>query len=317
MSWFRAAVAALALSASSFAHATDGLEWKWDVGTERKYLVQAQVRLSEMIYFTAPLNQDLRVVEFYVALFTTCRSEAAAGKKAFELRCKIDDVQLTAAPPEVDSNRDLVQTLDEYDKMLLDAEIQMVFGADGRIRNFDLEGIDASIRRQREMQETLRLVLLRAYAGLELELPKKGDDGSTQWRQTESFAMQLPKSVGTMGGVRLDHAVAGTEGTVVTIDTAGKGTISSGETIGAPGQERPRNFYDMDMRSRATFDTAQGTLVSRDYLVSGMPTASSAIATGVEGTPYVQAVHVELIPPNAKVKPLDPNAETKPGESGI
>lgn len=317
MKGFRAAVAALALMGSSAAHATEGLEWKWEVGAERTFLFQAQVRLAEMLYFPAPLNQDLRVVEFYLAAVSDCRAEAAAGKKAWELRCTFEDVQLTAAPPEADAGKGLIEILDAYDQMLLAAEAQLVFGRDGRVRNFDLEGVDASIRRQRVMQEVLRLVLLRAFAGLDLQLPKHGDDGGKSWRQSETFAMQLPKSMGTMGGIQLDSSVTATDGAVVTIDTVGKGTVSSGESIGAPGEERPRNFFDLEMRSRATFDTAQGVLLSRDYVVSGEPTASSVLATGVAGTAYVQAIHVELIPPNAKVKPLEANAETTPGTSGI
>lgn len=299
------------------AHATEGISWDWRDGTQRRYLVQAQVRLPEMIPVKSLNNTDLRVVEYYLAVVTRCTSSDAT-KKTWELLCTFEDAQLDAAPPSADANRGLKELLDEWDQILLGTTAQIVFSHDGRIRNVSLEGVEDRLRRFREIEETLRLMLLRGMAGLELQTPKGGDDRGRPWQQKDSLAVALPKSMGSFGSVRLLHAVGeGTEGSVITIDTTGEALVSSGETVGAPGAERMRNVFDMELRGRSRFDTAAGTLVSRDYLVTGEPTASSALATGVAGTLYVQAVHLELIPSGAKVAPLGENRETVPGENGI
>ncbi len=303
--------------ATPSAHATEGIEWRWEDNTERRYLIQAQVRLPEMIPVKSLANTDLRMVEYYLAAVIRCTSSDAT-RKTWELMCGFDDVQLDAAPPSADANRGMKELLDEWDELLLGATAQIIYSHDGRIRNVSLEGMDTRLRRFREIQETLRLVLLRGLAGIELQTPRSGDDRGRPWQQKESLAMALPKSMGSFGAIRLLHAIGeGGEGPVIVIDTTGKASVSSGETIGAPGEERMRNVFDMELRGRSRFDTEAGSLISRDYLVTGEPTASSALATGVSGTLYLQAVHLELIPSNARVTPLGENRETVPGQNGI
>ncbi|HHO51070.1 MAG TPA: hypothetical protein ENK18_09425 [Deltaproteobacteria bacterium] len=299
------------------ARATTGIGWRWGDNVERRYLLQAQVRLPEMIPVKSLTNTDLRVVEYYLAVVTRCTS-SVASKKTWELLCTFEDVQFDAAPPRADANRGLKELLDEWDQLLLGTTAQIVFSRDGLIRNVSLEGVNTRIRRFREIEETLRLLLLRDLAGLELQTPKSGDDRGRPWQQKDSLAVDLPKSMGSFGSVRLLHTVGEErEGSVVVIDTTGEALVSSGETVGAPGGERMRNVFDMEVRGRSRFDLEAGTLVSRDYIVTGEPTASSALATGVAGTLYVQAVHVELIPREAEVTPLGENHETVPGENGI
>ena len=307
----------LACLLPSLASATEGLAWQWNEGQERRFLLQGNIRFAEFFFVQSKDNRDLRVVELYVAAFTTCKAVATA-RKFTSLACSIDDVELRGAPPAQDANRGLVDTLNEWDALYRKAVVQLDLGNDGRIRTLDLEGIDGRIDRYRAIQEQMRLVMVRLFSGLELQLPKKGNDKEESWTQRESTTLQLPSPVGSFGGVRIEHEVTGVQESVVTVTRIGKGSIVSGETIGAPGSgERPRNQFAAQLQGTARFDVASGTLVEQNLLASAEPTASSALATGVAGTLYVQALHSEVIPAGAKVEPLEANAETVPGKNGI
>ena len=306
------------LLAPSSAWALDGFRWQWEEGQERRYLLQANVRLPQLYLVNSKYNNNLRMVEFYTALVTRCTHVATLGKRAVELKCTFDDVQFKAAPPKIDAGKGIQTIVDEWDELLSKAHIQMVMGLDGQIRSVSLDGFDNRLRRFREIQETIRLMAVRAFAGLEIGTPRKGDDRGEFWVQKESVAFQLVSPAGSFGGVRIVHQASGVQGSVATIVRAGDGIISSGETVQGPdGTDRPRNRFASAVEGTARFDLEKGELVQHDYIVKAEPTASSVLAQGTAGTLYVQSVHAELIPEGAKVAPLGPNEETVAGQNGI
>lgn len=187
----------------------------------------------------------------------------------------------------------------------------MIHGADGRLRNYNLEGLSKEWRRENRMIETLRLVLGRAFASFDMQLPKKGEARGKPWRQTGVLAMSLPSASGSVGQSSIDHEVKKVEGNRVEILSSGRGIVGSGEMIavqpGAP--ERPANMYDMSLQGFALFDVELGTLVDRQYVVQGAPTASSIASEGTEGISYVQAVRLMLIPEGEQAPALGPNRE--------
>jgi len=187
----------------------------------------------------------------------------------------------------------------------------VAFGRDGRLRNVDLEGVEARDRRTSEIREAMRLVMTRVYAPLDLQLPKNGDDKDRgAWKQGSSVVLEFPSDVGSMGSAKVRHTIVATEGSVVTIETTGRGTLGSGQMVEvAPGQERPANLFEMSLAGRARFDTARGLLIDRDYTAEGTPTASSLTSDGREGYPYVQVAHLELIEEGTEPPPLGANQE--------
>ncbi len=291
------------------AHAVTGLAWQWQEGVQHRYLLQVQVRLSELMWFKATLNREVRVVEFRANVITNCRCNGALGKKAWRVNCKIEDIALQAAP--VVQEAGLLQAvLDEMATNYRGATAQLQFMTDGRLRNIDLEGVDKRNRRIAEIHETMRLILVRALAPLDLQLPKKGDDGERGfWKQSNVLAMAFPSNQGTMGSSSVEHRIVKQEGDILTLNTEGRGTLGTGETIIVANQERPKNLYDMSISGSAEFDRGRGVLLRRDYMVQGMPTASSLMAEGAQGIPYVQAAHVELIAPGQPLPELGATKE--------
>lgn len=307
--FFRAslALAGLVLCLPLQAQATTGLAWQWTQDQARRYFIQTQVRLSEPLLFLAQANRDVRVTEFQVNLNLNCVAANPLGKKAWELSCAIDDFAIQAAPISTEQGR-LLDILNEYDEKLTGAHLEVVLTLDGRVRTVDLEDVKKQNQRGATIHENLRLVLARSIAGLDLQLPKKGDDRGEPWRQSAAQIAGFPSNLGSVGAVQIDHLVQSSNGDVYDLAMTGRGTMGSGEMIVVGNEERPRNMFEMAISGSATFDTNEGTLVSREYLVDAKPTASSIDATG-SGVDYVQAARVVLVKEGQEVPAFDENAE--------
>lgn len=303
----------------SVAGATDGLQWQWDVDQERRYLIRSSVRFAELFPAQSRLNQNLRLVELQTTAVIRCRTEETVSKRLVELACTFEDLMFRGAAPEQDRNQGLVKVLDEWDKSLLDVTLGVEFSLDGRIRTLDIEGYDARRNRFREIRENLRVLLMRTLAGLELQLPRKGDDRGRLWVQKDSQVFRLPSLVGSFGTARLNTAVVSTDGSVVTIDREGEGSIRSGETVGVDatqGADRARNTFIAQLKGTATFDVSTGELLTHDYAAKAEATASSVLATGVAAPLYIQSVSLKRLAPDRAIE-LGNNVEVRPGELGI
>lgn len=318
MRWLAGVWMVAMLLQPALAEATEGIVWKWEPGQERRYLLKSQVRFAELFQARSNFNQNLRLTELETILLIRCSPTDLLTKRQVELRCAFEDVQFKGAPPAPDANRGMVKVLDGWEESLREASLMVVMGLDGRIRSMDFDGYEARQNRIRDVRERLRLLLVRTVAGLELQLPRKGDDHQKSWKQKETLIYQLPSMVGSFGTARLRSMVVNTEGSVVTINREGNGSIRSGETVGdaAQGQDRPRNTFVAEMRGTATFDTATGELLTHDYAAQAEPTASSILAQGIAATLYLQAVSVKKVDADREIT-LGPNMETVPGENGI
>jgi len=275
------------------AQAVTGLEWQW--GEQgRTYLIVAEVQSPEFLWFKAEKNLEARVSAWRTNILTSC-TPVATAKKSWELRCVIDDISMQAKSLPSDRGR-LDRILAEYKSLLIGSYIQLDFTRDGRVRNVDLEGIDKRNRRVMEIIEVLRLVLGRAYAALDLQLPKRGDDRDLGvWRQVSPLAAGFPTNVGSLGSLRVNHQVTAQEGSVVLFQSAAEGVTGSGRMIEVGGQEQVANMFRMTMAGVGSFDTKSGALVSRQYQVHGVPTASAELGDGWQGINYVQSVRLDLM----------------------
>jgi hypothetical protein len=305
-SWIITGIAGLTLGNSAWA--TEGLSWKWTEGQSRHFYIQSQVQLAEVMVFRATNNTDVRVTEIQLNISSTCTAVSPVGKRGWELSCSFDDFAIQAAAIQSEKGR-LLPILDEVDENMKSATMQLVLLNDGRLRGIDLEGIVKRNTRTVDMHETLRLVLIRAFSVLDLQLPPKGDDKGKAWRQSGSRVAEFPSNKGTFGLVEIDSAVKEVQGNKVTIESIGRGTIGGGEMITLGDRERPKNMYATELRGTASFNVARGELLDREVLVQATPTASSVAAEAGSGPAYVQALRLVTVAPNSSVPAFGPNAE--------
>jgi hypothetical protein len=233
---------------------------------------------------------------------------SAIGKKVNILDCTIEDISIQAnALPGDESSLPMV--LEDLDQKLTGAVIQMQMTHDGRVRAVDLEGISKRHRRLAEIVETMRLVLSRAVAVLDLQMPKKGDDeGKGVWMQKQSLVTSFPSGLGTLGSVKTQHELVEKKEDLVLINTVGEGIAGPGRTIEVAGQEQVANLYELQYAGQSSFDLKDGSLMTREYQLRAKPTASSEMSGAFKGTPYLQY---------AKLVRLDADEKPNVGESRV
>ena len=285
------------------ASAIDGLSWTWDA--PRRFLLISDVNAPEFLLFQAEKVHQARVYKWRTNVVVSCVGEPL-GKKAYSINCKIEDISLQARA--LRGDEEIIQpVLNDLDSKLTGATIQIEMTRDGRIRDVDLDGIPQRHRRMHEITETMRLVLSRSVAALDLQLPKNGDDeGAGRWRQKQTLVTAFPSDQGTMGSVKSIHEVksSGAESTVIM--STGKGVAGSGRTIEVAGQEQVANMYEIQYAGESTFDRKNGSLLSREYQLRGTPTSSSENSGAWQGQPYLQY---------AKLIRLDNGEKPNVGES--
>jgi hypothetical protein len=249
----------------------------WDWSRTHRFALESQVQLPLFMWFATPFNRQARVTAFDIKLVTSCGNAQVETKRVVEVDCTIEDLALSAAG--MPQEKGLLQPiLEELDELLTGAVVQMRMNDEGRVVNLDLEGVYRRNLRTGRITENMRLVVTRAFAGLDLQLPGTDD---RQWVQYDNWLLRAPSVVGTAGSAQVVHSFANTEEVpgYVTIVSAGRAMIIPGEG---------RNQFDTRMSSTATFDLRTGRIADRNWAVLGGPTASSWIAQGAAGYPYAQ-----------------------------
>lgn len=281
----------IALLPTLSAIASDGADPpRWDWTQPHRYYLESQVRLPLFMWFKTPFNQQARVTAFEVRVVTSCQPGVPAGRGSLQVWCSLDDVSLAASAMEADEGL-LEPIVGELDDLLTGAAVQLVVRPDGRLVGLDLEEVDRRNQRVGLLTENLRLVLSRAFAGLDLELPAADD---AAWPQYGAWLMRVPSARGSTGLTEVVHRVTASDGGLLTIASGGRGTIVHEEPASLGVFERDvagygvENRYDTRMTGTAAFDARTGRLLDREWLVVGVPTASSWISIGAAGYPYIQ-----------------------------
>lgn len=248
----------------------------WDWSRSHRYYIETHVALPTWVWLGTPFNRQARTTGFELRLVTTCGDAEVERSKVAEVNCPIEDVSLSARG--LPQEEGLLQPiLEELDAALTGSVVQLQIHADGRLVNVDLEdALDRRNRRSGRINETLRLVVSRAFAGLDLVVPEGDED---TWVQYRSWLMRAPSSAGSSGGLELVNRKIDQTGAYVLVQSAGRGLI-------VPNSEIDR--YDARMTSETWFDVATGRMTDRTWTVIAGPTASSFIAQGAAGYPYTQ-----------------------------
>ncbi len=247
----------------------------WDYTAPQRFGMKTDVVLPELIWLASGFNKQARVREFSLGFIADCTAGHVA-KRRTELNCVLTDfgIQAMSLPQEEGL---LEPILGEIDSRLTGATVQLQVNRDGSLRNIDLDGLTRLNRRFGRINENLRLVLTRAFAGLDLPLPDRSPEAG--WIQSRSWIVSAPASQGTASVAQIAHKVIGEDGDRVFLASAGRGLISPREG---------ENKYDLRFQSQATLDTKKGRMVERTWTMAGGPTPSSMVAQGFEGYPYLQ-----------------------------
>lgn len=278
-------IASLLTLSAALAGDIDGLSWAWPEGEHRRYGIQNEITPPQFLWFRASRNKDARVVAWQTDLVADCVGEAPPSKKTLQASCRIEDFAMRAAAmagdQAVNGREPLVQPiLDELVARVEAATVHFVMRPDGRIVTFEVRGLPETERRESEMAEVIRVVLLRAFVGLELEFPVKGMAQGSAWGQLESRLFELPIQTGTMGAVEIVHRGSALGEGLVGIESVGRGVL---QTQG--GMVSLSAKYT----ARSVFSVADHAMRERQWTLLADPTAGSAGNEGTQGIPYYQS----------------------------
>lgn len=270
--------------------ATHALRWKW--GEPQRFYVETEVHLPVPMWFTAVRNKEARVVAYLVRAVLDCDDARPELKHSWEVVCDVEDVALSAVGlrPGVEP---LQLVLDELDERLSGAAMQLQVHEDGRVLNIDIEGLDRPRRRVGLMNERLRLVMSRAIAGLDLQVPVTPVGVGSQWPQYRTWFMTAPSDRGTAGAAEVLHHVDDVfpDGRLL-ITTVGRGVI-----VPAGGNDK----YDTELVSWSVFDPATGFLTERAWGAAGVATPSSPVSYALAELPYDQRGRIRRLAPGEQV----------------
>jgi len=276
---------------STPSHATTGLAWNWDGDQARQYVIQSSTVLIYPEVLQGDGTGEVYFTEIVAALRTTCQVTGTMGKKAYEVSCSINDLALQGVPQHGENPERAEKVMASVAASVAGARMVARFGRDGRVSKIDLRDLDASKTWMSINQPTLQIVLGHAIGGLDLQLPKDGDDkGTGTWKQREAKPMSLAIQDSTLGTIKMEHAITQSEGNIHTVTTNSRGTLTPGsESEG----ESAGITYDTVMKGTAVFDSESGTLVERTFDVTGTLTSGSRGSTGNERR-YIQHLELQL-----------------------
>jgi hypothetical protein len=315
------AAAALALSAIAPAQAADpidGLAWQWN-GQTRQYHMQSTLLMPEWVWIRSLNNLEVRAIELYLDVLTTCAPEKE-GKTKWFVKCKIDAVGIEAAAMPRDAGlaegegNALQQILNEWKERLEGkASMEISWTADGRLGYFKWVDLDRRNRRDLENLEIFRQLFMRGFSPLQMRLPKKGSDmGLGAIEEKNPMLVGYPAGVGGVGAVRAVTTLTRDEGSLLKISTRGDGSIGHPTATSPVMTQDVANTFAMTVEADGVWDTAGGHLVSREATIEGIASAGSAVSEGRQALPYIQLYKVQLVAPGDETPPVRETQPIKP-----
>ncbi len=279
--------------AASSADLTTVPTWSWKAGEVTRWHLETEIFTPRGFVFAyvdpKGAATDATAGRVKVVVDTECTA-SLEGKNTVQ-DCTFAYVNLTGDPWALPADEKLPQVLAGMSDQLKTAKVEMVLGADGRIRTFDLQGPKRTNTFSAEVIEVERMVLQRAFCGFDLPLPATTDDIKRGWKQASTSALMiLPTTSGTTGAYELRYTTGPVSDNLLPINTYGVGKLSAGSAVDAATGTR---IVDTTLTSQAVFDLTLSRLVWRGFTIDGRLTvASNNAGTDVE---FYQSTAMQMV----------------------
>ena len=220
--------AILLASLATVAQSADRPAWSWPEGERRRYYLESHGIVPNILPLYAPRNHITRFSRYEVAAVAVCSASNKKLGRQQDVRCDLEDFALRITPMKQDAHQ-AEPTLSQLEEIHEGLWAQMTFKDNGTLISFDIEGLPDVTERDRLVQQDMRLVLQRAFVGLQIAMPTTSD-WSAPWVEKSALFTQ---PIGRRDAVsRLEHTPSvdadkgvvkiTTEG-IVTMRTSGGG----------------------------------------------------------------------------------------------
>ena len=243
------------------------LAWGPDPGTQLTYELDTDIRFhaDQQLQLVRPSGPSISHVTLQLRL--DCLVQGS--DPPVRLECGLHQVDLKAP----DAPGSTAEALGGLASRLSQGGIELRLSDDGRLLDLDLF-LPADPRAD---DAGARMLLSRAIAGLDLELP--ADPGSASWTQRRSAFVVTPSSDGPLGRADLQHTRLASAGTTAAVQTSG--TVSH---LVYDLALRPVDHGLAQVSSFATFDTDLGVMTERTWRIAD-----------TDQSPYAQFGRLRLI----------------------
>jgi hypothetical protein len=239
---------------------------RWD-GT--RWFIKTEVFLPIPLLLLADENLEFSSGAFQVRTILACEKDWRLSRRRYEVSCSIEDFGLRAtavgAANDSPERRARIQSvLDELDRKLSQAKVQLQVTDDGRVVDIDLEGVLSNNRRTTQMHETLRLLLSRVAVGFDMKLDFSRFGPGSKWVEYTSGLMTLPvQNQASQGTSILIHRLQMIDGHAV-VESRGKGNVAVSEAN-----------WMTELAGVSVYDGKSAYMRERVWTLRGDPTASN------------------------------------------
>ena len=172
--------------------------WAWPT-EEVKFHLETRLTTPQGTRYYATANQDAVAAQVHVSVDVACRA-TADGRDVWSIRCVPVHLHMDGVSAEGEPAEDLSLVLDDWERQLRSATFTLRQGRDGRVRQFDMEGLPRKDLRGARVIEAQRVLMLRAFSPFDLRLSDDPDAWVRGWEEYAlSPAWQLPTQYGTAG----------------------------------------------------------------------------------------------------------------------
>ncbi len=276
---------------------------RWD---NTRWRVDTELVLPFRLPLNMELNKGFATQAVQMETVFLCAKSWKLGPKSWEVDCTIEDFALRSVVRGKKPSEKLIassrEVLAEIDERLTGARIQIQVSDDGRVTNFDLEGLSKDNRRLAEMHEVQRQLMRRVLVGFHMKLRKGRALQEGKWHEYNSEIMSIPvppELTASAGSSTVVHYLNHYQGHVL-VQSIGE----AGMFIDYGGGREVN--YKARLDAVAIFDPVEGFMTERVWSLKGTPSAAA-----IGGPGYWHAGKIVMLDKDTVVK-LGPTAPISP-----
>jgi len=265
---------------------------RWD---NTRWKVENELVLPFRLPLNMELNKGFQTYAVQMETVFLCAKSWKLGPKSWEVDCTIEDFAIRSLVREKKPSQQLIdnsrQVLAEIDERLTGARIQLQVTDDGRVTNFDLEGLSKDNRRLAEIHEVQRQLMRQVLVGFHLKLRKDRMLQEGKWHEYNSELMSIPvppELTASAGSSLLVHHLNHYQGHVL-VQSIGE----AGLFVDYGG--RREVTYSARLDGVAIFDPSEGYMIERVWTLNGSPSASAQFGQGYWHTGKIAKLEKETV----------------------
>lgn len=248
--------------------------FKWTNGEIARYYVDTEIFWAKGLKAAARENLDTRIQDMHLQAEVDCKV-TLRGKNA-ELDCTVPYMHLSASP-DGDTQARVDKVMADWMEFAKPAKIFFTIGADGRMKEFDVNKLPDANSREGALSEQMRMFLRVALSPLDITLTTDDKDWIRGWQRKDiAGPLLLPVADSTVGAGTLKILHADDRLGLTHLSTEGRASVAPGGAVDASANG---GLIDLRAGGEAWLDATTGQLLFSAYSTDGR-FVSSATETG-------------------------------------